>query len=324
MKKISLLSIALLVFAGSYAQKTVKLKINHLLDDEVFAFNDASMNNIGTSFNVSRLEYYISEISVVHDGGTETVIEDFWILENASESKTHTLGDIDLTTVDSIKFSIGVNEEVNHADPSKYSADHPLSPKMPSMHWGWTSGYRFVAIEGNAGLDLNKAYEIHALGDENYYSLSIPVSGKDDNGDVLIEVNAEYKESIRNIDVSRNVITHGGFGEAIVLLKNFWVDVFSSTDGTKNTLDIESTVITPNVINLYPNPSSGENITVALGNSNQYQSLKVIDLTGREVLAISVIGQVEATFELQQKGVYFVKVMGLKGEVLETKKLLVQ
>ncbi|MBK7304311.1 MAG: hypothetical protein IPI90_13940 [Saprospiraceae bacterium] len=31
------------------------------------------------------------------------------------------------------------------------SVDSPLAFQDPSMHWGWTSGYRFIALEGMIG-----------------------------------------------------------------------------------------------------------------------------------------------------------------------------
>jgi hypothetical protein len=295
-----------------------------MLGESAFAFNQASMNNIGTSFNVSRLEYYISEITIVHDGGTETKIKDFWILENASKSEVHTLGDIDLTTIDSIKFSIGVNSEVNHLDPSKYSLGHPLSPKMPSMHWGWSAGYRFVALEGKAGIDLNKTYEIHALGDDYYHNICIPVTGKDDNGDVLIELNADYKESIRNIDVSKNVITHGDFDEAIVLLQNFWVDVFTSKTGVKNTLEVESKSTLETAVNVYPNPAIGEFVYVDLENAEDVETIEVLTLTGQIIESLVADRQTRIKLDVQKPGIYFIRVRGVKGSLLASKKLIIQ
>ena len=36
------------------------------------------------------------------------------------------------------------------------------------MHWGWTSGYRFVCAEGTAGASFNQTFELHGLGNTNY------------------------------------------------------------------------------------------------------------------------------------------------------------
>ena len=71
-------------------------------------------NNIGSTFHFTRVQYYLSQISIIHDGGTETLMEDTWILVNAEEDTQVDLGDHAITQVEAIHFYIGVEEEVNH------------------------------------------------------------------------------------------------------------------------------------------------------------------------------------------------------------------
>lgn len=320
MKKISILVILLAACLMGYAQKTVNLQINHKLDTAEFAMNKAAKNNIGTNFNVKRLEYYISEISIVHDGGTETKIEDFWILENAGTRKKHDLGKHNISKVDSVKFSIGVNPEVNHADPSTYPSGHPLAPKSPSMHWGWAAGYRFVAIEGKAGLDLNKTFEIHALGDDNYFSLSIPASGSDDNGDLLIQLNADYAASLANIDVSKNVVTHGDYAEAVVLLKNFWTDVFTSMEGGKNTLDIEQ--IKRESALVFPNPSVDGIVNLNFEENSEITLVQIMSIDGTLVSEFDRNKGSNIQIELN-KGFYVARLLDSENNLLGAQKIIV-
>lgn len=320
MKKLNIFIAAVLIACTASAQKTVNLQINHKLGTDSFALNKEAKNNIGTSFNVSRLEYYISEISIVHDRGTETKIKDFWILENAANSKKHSLGQLNITSVDSIKFSIGVNKEVNHADPSQYALGHPLAPKSPSMHWGWASGYRFVAIEGKAGLDLNKHYEIHAIGDQYYYNQSIPVTASDDNGDLLIELNADYELALKNIDVSKNVITHGDFDEAVDLLQNFWTDVFSSNSGAKNTLKTSELEIQG--LSVYPNPSVDGQVHFDFEKGSNVSNIQLFSLQGKLLSEYMVSGATELSLQLSS-GMYIARISGANGQYIN-KKLVIQ
>lgn len=322
MKKIFIAAILVSFCFIGFAQKNVQFRINHKLANETFAMDKAARNNMGVNFKVNRLEYYISEISVVHDGGTETPIKDFWILENAGTQKIHDLGQINLTSVDSIKFSIGVNQEVNHADPAKYAIGHPLAPKSPSMHWGWASGYRFVAIEGKAGLDLNKTFEIHALGDPYYFSQSIPVSGRDTNGNILIEVNADYTKGVQNIDVSKNVITHGDFDEAITLLRNFWADVFTSVSGAKNTLDVEVVEKEVEVAEVYPNPIQ-VNEQFSVVSPAGVAKIVVSDYTGKVVNEIVEVAGKTVDLSLENSGLYYLHFYNSSGQKIQLLKQIV-
>ena len=52
------------------AQTNVTLNINHLLGEEPFRLSTTAQNNLGQAFNFSRLEYYLAEISLIHDQGS--------------------------------------------------------------------------------------------------------------------------------------------------------------------------------------------------------------------------------------------------------------
>src|SRR5690606_23624170 len=160
-------SLLLLLLAGctdAFAQTPVELHISHMLGANGLAFGSTAHNDLGNDFNVSRLEYYISKIQIHHDGGMTTDVYDHYILADGGQDVTDDLGSFNITTVESISFHIGVDAPINNADPALQPPGHPLALKTPSMHWGWASGYRFVAMEGKSGSGLSQSYEIHALG----------------------------------------------------------------------------------------------------------------------------------------------------------------
>ncbi|MCG9880276.1 MAG: hypothetical protein MH472_06730, partial [Bacteroidia bacterium] len=167
-----------MVFAATsvvaFAQKNVVLRVHHRLAGQPFAFNQASSNNLGNGFNLSRLEYYVSSIKVKHDGGMTMNATDVYALVKANATSTDIdLSSLSVNAIEGITFSIGVNAPQNNQDPTQWAAGHPLAPKSPSMHWGWTAGYRFVAMEGKTGSNLNTVFEIHALGNVNYFEQTI-------------------------------------------------------------------------------------------------------------------------------------------------------
>ena len=172
--------ILLFVAISLNAQSSVNIQINHLLDGVLYENEVNTVNDLGNDFMIDRLQYYISGFSIKHDGGQVTEVKDLYVLVsllNDSESTMIDLGELTFTTLESVNFNLGVDQEANHSDPSLYHPTHPLYPQSPSMHWGWSAGYRFVAMEGNSGASLNQTYEFHALGDANYYTFTIPTSG---------------------------------------------------------------------------------------------------------------------------------------------------
>lgn len=324
MKKL-LLSLGALLVASCFllAQNSVQFTIQHKLGDIDFALGTAATNNMGDDFRLNRLEYYISEISVIHDGGTETVFEDIHVLVDASDETTTTidLGAADITSVELLKLHIGVDPDHNNLDPAAYPSDHPLAPQFPSMHWGWAAGYRFVALEGNGGPMYNRVIELHSLGNENYFTTEVELAATAENGTLDLVITADYTRALEDISVNGGVIVHGQVQQAQKCLENFRDYVFSPA-GT-----ISNTEIAPEVSRfaLYPNPTSDGVTNVVLeSNEARTYSLRVTDVMGRELQRFTQVNSYQPTqIELTQAGIYFVHLIK-DGELAMTRKLVIQ
>ena len=155
-------------FLQILAQNEVVFNIHQKMGEQSFQFNVPVKNNLGNDFEFTRLQYYISEISIIHDGGQKTDVEDFWLLVSADQDVSASLGVFNIEEVEAIHFYIGVDPGHNHANPADYPTGHPLAPQNPSMHWGWASGYRFIALEGKGSENLNQVVQLHGLWDDNY------------------------------------------------------------------------------------------------------------------------------------------------------------
>ena len=319
MKKNIFLTTVLLLGISLSAQKTVNLKINHKLGSSPFAFAQTSTNDIAQEFNLKRCEYYISKISIVHDGGTVTPATDVYELVKANATTSVDLGSYNITTVESINFSVGVDPGVNNADPTKWPSTHPLAPKNPSMHWGWSAGYRFVAMEGKAGNNLATQWEIHALGNKNYFDINIPTSATDNSGALDITLNADYSKALSNLKVDEGFFTHGQDDEAYIALRNFQNKVFTSTDGKTNTLANEEIELAAEV-NVFPNPSEGD-ITVSLDKVSN-ADLKIFDMSGRLVQSKTLENASSINIEGLESGIYILKLEGTD-ETFQTERIIV-
>lgn len=299
------------------AQTDVKLTINHLLGSSPFAFTSEAENDMGDKVKLQRFEYYISGISITHDGGTVTDASDIYILVKANKTDTIQLGNFNVTNVESINFSVGVDPGVNTADPAQWGALHALAPKSPSMHWGWASGYRFVALEGKSGNNFAQDFQIHALGDQNYFKQSIPTSATDVNGTLVVSLNADYTKAVSTIRMTNGLIEHSGSGEAATCLRNFQTKVFSSLSGEGNTLSVKNV---SNAFGINPVPSNGEVNIVLTDNRFSHGTMVVTDIAGREIYSRSV--EASNTISIETKGMYFLTIYG--DGVKSTKKLIIR
>ena len=304
----------ILISTSLFSQQHVTFKINHKLGTSAFAFNQATTNNLDNSFTVTRLEYYISEIKLIHDGGTVTSIPDSYILVDASSPTSVNLGSYNITNLESISFGIGVESPKNNEDPNLYPATHPLGPKSPSMHWGWSAGYRFVALEGNTGASLNEMFQIHALGNRNYFTQNISTIGSLQNGILIVELNADYTQALAGITVNSNLLNHGETGEAATLLSNFRTGVFSlSTIGIHENDKLTSMAI-------YPNPSNGE-INILLNKVNEDMTYTILDLVGKEIQQGKLTANNKQLI-IKDKGIFFLNIYN-NGVLVSSEKVII-
>ena len=317
--------IILLLTALSFqvtAQNEVILNINHKLGDETFAMNQPAKNNMDHDFTVTRLEYYISGISLVHDGGAETSVDDLYILADASTKTEVVLGEYDITTVEKIIMHIGVDNAANHADPTLWDADHPLAPRSPAMHWGWAAGYRFVALEGKGGSALNQAVELHGLGDRNYSATEVEVDVTAENGLVTIALDADYVKALDDISLSSGVIVHGDSFQAKDCLENFRDFVFSESGTTSSTIDHSEV----NAFSIFPNPITDGNASVVLDLkvSGNHYDLSITSVEGRMIAYMSDISEGQRMdFSDFNAGFYFINLVKENQTVL-TQKVVVK
>ena len=290
----------LLAFEGT-AQNQIYLKINHRLGAEKFEYNKQVKNNFNEAFTLSRLQYYLSGIKIYHDGEINTYYPNKFMLITANNTFTKELiGDLNFETIEAIEFLIGVKTPENNADPTAWDSNHPLAPKEPTMHWGWTAGYRFLAMEGKSGASLDKLFEIHALGNDNLIPAKFNVTAKEENGEKIIELDADYTRIIESITVKEGVVFHGGGGIGARALKNFQKLVFTNngTSSTDHRLK--------EVIKISPNPSNGF-INIVLPSDSSVDRIYIYNGEGKLVQNITDIKELNTKVEINQSGLYFLR-----------------
>ena len=314
-----ILAFLLLIPFWSIGQNDIVLNINHKLGGSDFALNTGAVNNLGHDFNVSRLQYYISEISILHDGGAETLIEDLWVLADASKPAAIELGNHNITQVEGIRFHIGVDSAHNHLDPASWPAFHPLAPQFPSMHWGWVSGYRFAAFEGKGGSNYNQLFELHPLGNDYYFQTEVLLSATAENNQIVINLDADYARGLENISVNGGVIVHGDYGAAITALENFRDYVFSPSATPTSTIDRTEA----GRFSVFPNPSTAGTATLRLAAAGTSTfDVCITDMLGRRVAFLHSVNG-EALLRVDQPGLYLVSLME-GGQVIGTQKWKVE
>jgi len=321
--------ILLLLFAGIFsqglsAQMNVSLHLHQKMGDQPFALNQAASAPGGYSIKFTRLQYYVSEIEIIHDGGQVTPAEDVHLLVSAQSDSLFKLGLFDVENIEGIRFSIGVDPSHNHLDPSTYPAEHPLAHQNPSMHWGWTAGYRFIALEGkssNNGTTFPDDFQIHTIDDVNYKTVTLDVEGVLDVDHLVVHVDADYCQMLNGINVQGGLISHAANGASADVADNMEEHVFTPTV-------LVNGISEPDVAGAFsvsPNPVGVGGILSFDLAGKEGLTLMVTDLAGRTVCHKDLPGpaqslSVQASW---QPGLYFASIFS-GGRRLAVEKFLVK
>jgi len=158
MKKLLFLSLLVIIMFSSCKKDngsfeltfTTKTQSGNLVLFENFDLAD------GTQLNLNKLQFYISDLRLLSDGGevqlTDVNLVSFNTHSDASTAalgETLTFNDIPQGEYSGIKFGIGVNTDLNAKSPTYYAGlEEETVLSSPADYWSNWESYVFTKIEG--------------------------------------------------------------------------------------------------------------------------------------------------------------------------------
>lgn len=103
----------------------------------------------GETFSITRVSYLVSDLELQRADGSWLEFSNSVAWLDAGQGRdSFRLENIPAGEFCSIRFLVGLSTNLNHANPAKFSAGHPLNPDVDGLYWGWQGGYVFMALEG--------------------------------------------------------------------------------------------------------------------------------------------------------------------------------
>ncbi|MFK7787085.1 MAG: MbnP family protein [Crocinitomicaceae bacterium] len=314
MKQILLLaSLSLSLWAS--AQINVNIDFRPRVNGNHLTLNTTVQDLTGVDMTIEFFNYYVSNVHIIHDGGQDLDLSDTVFIVT-TDDHTLELGMLNVTNIESIDFGIGVPQSLNHEDITQYNEGHPLSWQTPSMHWGWTSGYKFLLVNGygdsNNDGNTDAVFQIHSLGDANYKSVSMAVIPTVLPTATTIVIDCNLDEWMYNFDPGNDGVHHGEVGPNAAVMNNVDNRPVFTLPGNAG---IDSPTETDGTITYSMN---NELVTFNWKDVQNVEQFRLIDLSGR------VIESGEATefsgthtTQVQRSGSYFFYLMDSNGSILK-------
>ena len=144
------LAIWIFIFAVSLSASDLTLHLQPRWRGAPMAVPSPALDNDHhQALRVTRLAALVSQVSLLRpDGSVVRLDGQFGLIDAAEGRLTVPLRNVPPGDYAGIEFSLGVPAEINHADPARWPAGHPLNPFVNRLHWNWQGGYVFLALEG--------------------------------------------------------------------------------------------------------------------------------------------------------------------------------
>lgn len=138
-------------------QKWVPLSISfsNVIGGQKLVLNKENYSNAaGEQFNISTLQYFVSNIRLRRTDGTEYIVrqDSSYFLVNESNPASHSVRlKIPAGDYNRLTFVLGIDSLRNTMDISKRTGVlDPANAMDNGMYWGWNSGYIFFKMEGTS------------------------------------------------------------------------------------------------------------------------------------------------------------------------------
>ena len=176
----------------------VAFSFDFSVDGEDFVANDVyTINGVAVSFEIAQ--FYVSGITFMPEDGDPVSVDKHMLVTPTSASEAIT--ELNKGKYQTITFDIGVQADANdqsEEDFTSRSSEDPLSMQQPSMHWNWSSGYKFIRLDGLADVDGDGTPETpiaYHLGTNNFLT---EVTNMLDN-----DVEADETEMTIEVDIAK-------------------------------------------------------------------------------------------------------------------------
>lgn len=181
----------------------------------------------GYKIKLTDIKLYMEDIR-----NGSSVFKDVALLDYSNSSLRSIRVEGDKANFDNLSFNIGVQNSLNHNDPSAFpNTSHLNIMTANDMHWGWSPGYIFVKLEGKADtlVDANEVFDLnfvfHIGKDENLRDAQftginwVPISSTLHRTSLKIDVLEFLRGNSNPIDLKDENSSHSGSTQTVLTTK---------------------------------------------------------------------------------------------------------
>ncbi|MSP57413.1 MAG: hypothetical protein EXR17_00950 [Flavobacteriaceae bacterium] len=178
-----------------------------------------------------NLGMIISKLSLIKEDGTTVLLGDGYQWIDFKQGRTRFNYEIPKGNYKSLQFTLGLDYDINHGNPNQWGPEHPLNGNLSGMHWGWSGGYIFQAIDGNykdSTTDkYSKGLSFHTAGDNLKRNFVVSVSNASGSFSVVdgaiskVLLKYQVDQLFNTIELKKGSVSHSEGVKELQLMDKF-------------------------------------------------------------------------------------------------------
>jgi cytochrome c peroxidase len=156
----------------------LQLEIEPVWQGKPLVLGQPLSNGTKAGISLIRLDGLLSQLALQRADGSWLESERWHAFLSAQQQRlTFKADGLPTQEFQAIRFLVGVDAKTDKSDPQIRPPDHPLHPDVCGLHWGWNSGYVFLAVEGHWLPQTNQlsGFSYHLAGPTDPMLVELPV-----------------------------------------------------------------------------------------------------------------------------------------------------
>ncbi|MBL4648460.1 MAG: T9SS type A sorting domain-containing protein [Aureispira sp.] len=187
-----------------HAQTDIESNIQHKFGKSNYIPNQPYVDEENRVILITRIQYYLSNIELTHDGGQSVLVNKQHILMDG-EISVYNLGSVstEIQQLEALNFDLGVDPSLNSSRPINHPVGHALADN--SLYSNDQQSYIFLAIEGMIDTDgdqtPDKPFSFHATGNQLFRNMTIQTTTSRNGTGLKINLVANIANWLKDIDL---------------------------------------------------------------------------------------------------------------------------
>jgi cytochrome c peroxidase len=172
------IALACLAFGPHLSGQELRLEIEPEWEGNALVLGETLSSRQVNGFSISRVDGLLSRLALRRTDGTWLESDRWHVYLSAEKRRLTAKADgLPAQEFSAIRFQVGLDAEADASDPQVWPADYPLHPNVCGLHWGWRSGYVFLALEGHWTPATGKTggFSYHLAGAAEPMTVELPV-----------------------------------------------------------------------------------------------------------------------------------------------------